>query len=92
LQLTPSSFYFINPGSVGHPRESDYRAQYAIYDRDRDTVTFRQVHYDRREMLRENSRHGIATDLGPTVAAYRLGAMLRRIKGSIRGSEAGHGR
>ena len=34
MELSPSSFYFVNPGSVGHPRKSDYRSRYGIYDAD----------------------------------------------------------
>ena len=47
LLLASSSFYFINPGSVGHPRESDYRARYALHDTERRTVTLRRVAYNR---------------------------------------------
>lgn len=38
--------YFINPGSVGQPRDGDPRAAYALYDPARKTVTLRRVEYD----------------------------------------------
>lgn len=38
--------YFINVGSVGQPRDGDWRACYAIYDLDTKTVTFRRLEYD----------------------------------------------
>ena len=38
--------YFINIGSVGQPRDGDWRACYAIYDLDSRTVNFRRLEYD----------------------------------------------
>jgi predicted phosphodiesterase len=38
--------YFINVGSVGQPRDGDWRACYAIYDLDSRTVNFRRLEYD----------------------------------------------
>ncbi len=92
LRLSPGSFYFINPGSVGHPRESDYRAAYASYDRSLATVTMHRVAYDRASMDRENARHGIHTDLGPTVAGYRLSRLRDGISDLLRGGSGARGR
>lgn len=38
--------YFINIGSVGQPRDGDWRAAYAIYDTEQKLVTIRRVEYD----------------------------------------------
>ena len=38
--------YFINVGSVGQPRDGDWRACYAVYDLERKLVVFRRVEYD----------------------------------------------
>ena len=38
--------YFINVGSVGQPRDGDWRASYAIYDIDSRNVIFRRLDYD----------------------------------------------
>jgi predicted phosphodiesterase len=38
--------YFINVGSVGQPRDGDWRACYAIYDLPTKTVSFRRLEYD----------------------------------------------
>ena len=38
--------YFINIGSVGQPRDGDWRACYAIYDLETKTVSFRRLEYD----------------------------------------------
>lgn len=37
---------FLNPGSVGQPRDHDIRAAYAIYDTDKNTWQPRRVSYD----------------------------------------------
>jgi predicted phosphodiesterase len=38
--------YLVNPGSVGQPRDGDWRAAYAVYDSEARTVTFCRVPYD----------------------------------------------
>lgn len=38
--------YLINPGSVGQPRDGDWRAAFAVFDSDAYTVTFCRVKYD----------------------------------------------
>jgi diadenosine tetraphosphatase ApaH/serine/threonine PP2A family protein phosphatase len=46
IYLLADSRYLINPGSVGQPRDGDWRAGFAIYDSARHTVTFHRVPYD----------------------------------------------
>lgn len=46
VAIEPGCRYLINPGSVGMPRGSDFRASYCIYDDMRRTVTFCRVVYD----------------------------------------------
>jgi predicted phosphodiesterase len=46
LQIDPSTKYFINPGSVGQPRDTDWRAAYCIYHIDSGVVEERRVEYD----------------------------------------------
>jgi predicted phosphodiesterase len=41
------SFYVINSGSVGFPRDGDARASYAVLDTDPWTITFFRLAYDR---------------------------------------------
>ena len=38
--------YLINPGSVGQPRDGDWRAAFAIFDSDKWIVTFQRVPYN----------------------------------------------
>jgi diadenosine tetraphosphatase ApaH/serine/threonine PP2A family protein phosphatase len=46
LPLLPGERYFINPGSVGQPRDGDARAAYAILDTDNQHIEFGRVKYD----------------------------------------------
>jgi predicted phosphodiesterase len=46
LELHPELRYFVNPGSVGQPRNQDPRASFAILDTSAGTITFRRVAYD----------------------------------------------
>src|ERR1043166_3400237 len=47
LRLDPGKKYFINVGSVGQPRDGDWRAAYCIYDVESNTVEQRRLKYDR---------------------------------------------
>jgi len=46
--LETGQIYMINPGSVGQPRDGDWRAAFAIFDSDQRVVTFCRVPYDLR--------------------------------------------
>jgi predicted phosphodiesterase len=46
LKLAPGTRYLINPGSAGQPRDSDWRAAFALFDSDADEVIFFRVPYD----------------------------------------------
>ena len=46
LELEPGSRYLINPGSVGQPRDFNWKAAYALLDTDTATLTLRRVEYD----------------------------------------------
>jgi predicted phosphodiesterase len=46
IELPTDTRYFINPGSVGQPRNQDPRAAYAILDTDANTIQFHRVEYD----------------------------------------------
>ncbi|MEY4569288.1 MAG: hypothetical protein RLZZ398_727 [Verrucomicrobiota bacterium] len=56
--------YFINVGSVGQPRDGDWRACYAIFDLDHQMVVFRRVEYD----IDETQRKILAAGLPPLLA------------------------
>ena len=45
LMLDGESFYLINPGSIGQPRDRDPRAAWAYYEPEKRLVTYRRVNY-----------------------------------------------
>jgi predicted phosphodiesterase len=53
IELEPDTRYFINPGSVGQPRDQDPRAAYAVLDTETGTVRFNRVEYDIAETQRQ---------------------------------------
>lgn len=46
LQLKSATRYLINPGSVGQPRDGDWRAAFAVYDTDAQVVHFHRTPYN----------------------------------------------
>jgi diadenosine tetraphosphatase ApaH/serine/threonine PP2A family protein phosphatase len=46
LQLRPATRYMINPGSVGQPRDGDWRAAFALFDTDAQVVHFHRTPYN----------------------------------------------
>ncbi|MEO0413358.1 MAG: metallophosphoesterase family protein [Verrucomicrobiota bacterium] len=46
LNLEAGKKYFVNVGSVGQPRDGDWRSSYAIYDSDEQAIYFRRLEYD----------------------------------------------
>jgi predicted phosphodiesterase len=46
IRLEHGCKYLINVGSVGQPRDGDWRAAYAVYDYDQREVSLRRVPYD----------------------------------------------
>ena len=46
LEIPPGTRHLINPGSIGQPRDCDWRAAFAIYDSEASTITYHRVPYD----------------------------------------------
>lgn len=46
MPIPPGTRHLINPGSVGQPRDCDWRAAFAIYDSDAEIIVFHRVPYD----------------------------------------------
>jgi diadenosine tetraphosphatase ApaH/serine/threonine PP2A family protein phosphatase len=61
--------YLVNPGSVGQPRDGDWRAGFAVYDSDSRVVAFYRVPYN----LKVAQERILAADLPPRLAT-RLAA------------------
>jgi predicted phosphodiesterase len=65
--IEKGSKYFINIGSVGQPRDGDWRASYAIFDLEHQMVVIRRVEYD----IAKTQQKIIAADL-PMMLAERI--------------------
>jgi diadenosine tetraphosphatase ApaH/serine/threonine PP2A family protein phosphatase len=46
IAIEPGRKYFINVGSVGQPRDGDWRSAYVLYDLEAGRVTLRRIEYD----------------------------------------------
>lgn len=46
MRLPAGSRHLVNPGSVGQPRDRDWRAAFALLDTQAEVLTFRRVPYD----------------------------------------------
>ncbi|MCU1301616.1 MAG: metallophosphoesterase [Candidatus Sulfotelmatobacter sp.] len=69
LQLKPDTRYLINPGSVGQPRDGDWRAAYALFDTEARIVHFQRAPYN----LKAAQDRIFAANLPPRLAT-RLAA------------------
>ena len=67
MALSNDTFYLINPGSVGQPRDGDPRAGYLTYDSDQKLVTYCRVEYDVRTAQKKILAAGL-----PDILARRL--------------------
>lgn len=71
LNLRTSATYLINPGSVGQPRDRDWRAAFAMYDDAAKTVTYYRVPYDVRLAQMRIQRAGLPDVLGSRLRVGR---------------------
>jgi predicted phosphodiesterase len=69
LQLKAATRYMINPGSVGQPRDGDWRAAFALFDTEAQVVHFHRTPYN----LKSAQDRILAANLPPRLAA-RLAA------------------
>jgi predicted phosphodiesterase len=46
LILEPGKKYFVNAGSVGQPRDGDWRAAYVVFDQEKRLIQLRRLRYD----------------------------------------------
>lgn len=67
--LKKETHYLINPGSVGQPRDGDWRAAFALFDSEAYVITFHRVPYD----LKQAQDRILAANL-PQRLASRLAA------------------
>lgn len=63
LTLEPGAHYLINPGSVGQPRDRDWRAAFAILDSDQRQVEYYRTGYDVAETQRKMKKAALPEPL-----------------------------
>jgi len=63
VTLAMGKKYFINVGSVGQPRDGDWRAAYAIYDADRNLVELHRLEYDIKKAQKKIIDNGLPLKL-----------------------------
>jgi len=71
ITLLPEKTYFINGGSVGQPRDRDWRAAYCILHTDRQMVEQRRVKYDLKRTQKKIRDAGLPDRLADRLAAGR---------------------
>ena len=71
LQLETGATYMINPGSVGQPRDGDWRAAFAVFDNEANEVTFHRVPYDLRSAQERIFNANLPARLATRLAAGR---------------------
>ena len=69
LQLESGLNYLINPGSIGQPRDGDWRAAFAIFDSEQRIVTFFRVPYQIRAAQEKILAAGLPARLATRLAA-----------------------
>jgi diadenosine tetraphosphatase ApaH/serine/threonine PP2A family protein phosphatase len=61
--------YLLNPGSVGQPRDGDWRAAFAVYDDEASTMRFFRVPYDLERAQNKILSSGLPERLASRLAA-----------------------
>ncbi len=71
ILLAPERKFLINPGSIGQPRDRDWRAAYCIYDLERNVVEQHRVKYDLETAQRKVREAGLPERLADRLALGR---------------------
>lgn len=71
FQLETGASYMINPGSVGQPRDGDWRAAFAVFDSEQRVVTFCRAPYDLRSAQEKIFAASLPARLATRLAAGR---------------------
>ncbi|HET6170716.1 MAG TPA: metallophosphoesterase family protein [Terracidiphilus sp.] len=68
LPLRRGAHYLLNPGSVGQPRDGDWRAAFGLFDDSREVFAWHRVPYDVAEAQRRIRRAGLPEFLAARLA------------------------
>ncbi len=71
FEIETGKRYIVNVGSVGMPRDEDFRSSYVIYDSDEPSVSFRRLPYDVESFRRDvRARIGESRQADCVLAAF----------------------
>jgi predicted phosphodiesterase len=79
VQLRDTSYYLINPGTIGEPRSAERRASYMILDLERRIVTTRYVDYEASAEFVATHRPGFVSRFG--LSGFGLAGLASRWRG-----------
>jgi len=68
VNIEQAKKYLINIGSVGQPRDGDWRASYAVYDSDAQTVNIHRLEYDVQSAQQKIRDAGLPESLADRIA------------------------
>ena len=68
LVLEPGKKYFVNAGSVGQPRDGDWRAAYVVFDQEKRLIQLRRLRYDLAKTQGKILKAGLPTRLADRLA------------------------
>jgi diadenosine tetraphosphatase ApaH/serine/threonine PP2A family protein phosphatase len=71
LQLREATRYMINPGSVGQPRDGDWRAAFALFDTEAQVIHFHRTPYNLKAAQERILSAGLPPRLATRLAAGR---------------------
>ncbi len=71
LEIHPEEKYLVNPGSVGQPRDGDWRAAFVLYDSDQSQIVFHRIEYDVSAAQQKIQAAGLPAPLATRLAAGR---------------------
>jgi diadenosine tetraphosphatase ApaH/serine/threonine PP2A family protein phosphatase len=71
LTVETGKKYFLNAGSVGQPRDLDWRASYVLYSLDSQQIEWRRVPYDIEQAQRKILQSGLPERLAQRLAEGR---------------------
>ncbi len=63
VSLTPGQRYYINPGSVGQPRDGTPKASYMIYDTNSQKISLKKAEYNTEAVKKKVLKAGLPFDL-----------------------------
>lgn len=64
IRMVPGARYLVNPGSVGYPRDCDWRAAYALYSPQERCIRLRRLPYDVETACAKVTRTGLPAEFG----------------------------